>query len=193
MGNCQIRFELVHFKSSQVIPVSSCNKWVSRTVALIAFINGYFLTSQQLYEVLTTTSGSLFGILITTLGFLVAGYTIFCTVIPIDLQKQMSSSFDKDTGLSYFNLFHFLFLRVFFYFVVFSGFLFLVNFFQGSTGLIFLLIENHCFFFMINLIGYTFIAGMTIFILMELMSFIFNIFESVRTTLYWENGKDNQK
>lgn len=178
------------FKSSQVIPISNYNKWISRIVALIAFINGYFLTSNQLYLVVTTTSGTLFGVLITTLGFLVAGYTIFCTVIPIDLQKEMSEAVDDDTGLSYFNLFHFLFLRVFFYFVAFSGFLFLINFFQGSSGLIFFLIDNHCFYFMINLLAYTLIAGITIFILMELMSFIFNIFESVRTTLHWEKGKD---
>src|SRR5690606_35744918 len=178
------------FKSSQVIPISPSNKWISRLVALIAFINGYFLTSQELYVAVTTNSATLFGILITTLGFLVAGYTIFCTVILIDLQKQMSSAIDKDTGLSYFNLFDFLILKVFFYFVVYSGFLFLINFFGGSTGLIFFFIENSCFYFILNLLGYTLIAGITVFILMELMSFIFNIFESVRTTLYWEKGKD---
>src|SRR5690606_11117147 len=181
------------FKSSQVIPISKSNKWISIIVALIAFINGCFLTSQNLYEVVVLTSGALFGILITTLGFLVAGYTIFCTVIPLDLQKNMSSVIDEDVGLSYFNSFHFLFLRVFFYFVIFSGFLFLINFFQGSTGLIFFFIENTCFYFLINLTGYTLIAWITIFILMELMSFIFNIFQSVRTTLYWEKSKDENE
>lgn len=179
------------YKSSQVISTSKYNTWIPRIIALIALINGFFLTSQQLYVVVTTTSGTLFGVLITTLGFLVAGYTIFCTVIPIELQKKMSKLIDDDTGLSYFNLFHFLFLRVFFYFVVFSSFLFLVNFFQGSSGIIFYFVENHCIYFLINLIAYTFIVGMTMFLLMELMSFIFNIFESVRTTLYWENGNDN--
>lgn len=181
------------FKSSQVIPISKSNKWVSIIVVLIAFINGCFLTSQNLYEVVTLTSGTLFGVLITTLGFLVAGYTIFCTVIPLDLQKNMSSVIDEEIGLSYFNSFHFLFLRVFFYFVIFSSFLFLINFFQGSTGLIFFFIENTCFYFVINLIAYSLIAGITIFILMELMSFIFNIFQSVRSTLYWEKSKDKNE
>lgn len=181
------------FKSSQVIPISKSNKWISIIVASITFINGCFLTSQNLYEVVTVTSGTLFGVLITTLGFLVAGYTIFCTVIPLDLQKNMSSVIDEEVGLSYFNSFHFLFLRVFFYFVIFSGFLFLINFFHGSTGLIFFFIENKCFYFVINLTGYTLISGITIFILMELMSFIFNIFQSVRTTLYWEKSKDENE
>ncbi|WP_159516822.1 hypothetical protein [Acinetobacter sp. 18QD2AZ41W] len=181
------------YLKSRVIPTSKINKWGTFAITLISFINGAFLSNQELYEVIKTTSGSLFGVLITTLGFLVAGYTIFCTVLPVDLQKQMMIAIDEDTNLSYLKKFHFLFLRVFFYFVVFSGFLFLVNFFQGSSGLIFHFIENPCFFFSLNLVGYTLISGFTVFLLFELMSFIFNIFESVRSALNWEKIKEKNK
>lgn len=159
-----------------------------------------FLDEEKTKELVSSTdnwkfagsSGSLFGVILTTLGFLVAGYAIFCTVLPLELQKQMMDAIDKETNLTYIKKFHFLFLRVFFYFVVFSGILFVINFFQGSSGLIFKLTSKDCVFFSINFIGYCFIISFTIFLLTELMSFIFNIFESVRSALNWEKIIDDK-
>lgn len=180
------------YRESRVIPISNINKYITLLVLLIAILNGITLSTSELYEVIKSTSGSLFGVILTTLGFLVAGYAIFCTVLPLELQKQMMDAVDKETNLTYIKKFHFLFLRVFFYFVVFSGILFVINFFQGSSGLIFKLTSKDCVFFSINFIGYCFIISFTIFLLTELMSFIFNIFESVRSALNWEKIIDDK-
>lgn len=74
---------------------------------LIAILNGITLSTSELYEVIKSTSGSLFGVILTTLGFLVAGYAIFCTVLPLELQKQMMDAIDKETNLTYIKKFHF--------------------------------------------------------------------------------------
>ncbi|CDM71354.1 hypothetical protein VXG46_001934 [Acinetobacter baumannii] len=151
------------YRESRVIPISKINKYITLLILLIAILNGITLSTSELYEVIKITSGSLFGVILTTLGFLVAGYTIFCTVLPLELQKQMMDTIDEETNLTYIKKFHFLFLRVFFYFVVFSGILFIINFFQGSSGLIFKLTSNNCVFFALNFVGYCFIISFTIF------------------------------
>ncbi|WP_407488725.1 hypothetical protein [Acinetobacter baumannii] len=180
------------YRESRVIPISKINKYITLLILLIAILNGITLSTSELYEVIKITSGSLFGVILTTLGFLVAGYTIFCTVLPLELQKQMMDTIDEETNLTYIKKFHFLFLRVFFYFVVFSGILFIINFFQGSSGLIFKLTSNNCVLFALNFVVYCFIISFTIFLLTELMSFIFNIFESVRSALNWEKIIDDK-
>jgi len=181
------------YRESRVIPTSNINKGITLVMLFIAVSNGMSLSTNELYEVIKTTSGSLFGVLLTTLGFLVAGYTIFCSVLPIKLQMKMMDVIDEETNLSYLKKFHFLFLRIFFYFVVFSGVLFIINFFQGSSGLLMKLVQEDSPVFTINLIGYSFIFTFTIFLLLELMSFIFNIFESVRTALNWQKILDSKK
>lgn len=70
---------------------------------LIAILNGITLSTSELYEVIKSTSGSLFGVILTTLG-LVAGYAIFCTVLPLELQKQMMDAIDKETNLTYIKI-----------------------------------------------------------------------------------------
>jgi hypothetical protein len=173
------------YRESRAIPTSNINKYLTLFMLFISILNGVSLTNEELYKVIEITSSSLFGVLLTTLGFLITGYTIFCTVLPIELQKQMMVVVDEETNLSYIKKFHFLFLRVFFYFIIFSGILFIISFFQGNSGLIFKLTDNDCVFFIFNLVGYCFILSFTVFLLLELMSFIFNIFESVRTALNW--------
>lgn len=181
------------YRESRVISTSWINKGLTLLMLFLAFMNGLSLSTNELYVATTTTSSSLFGVLLTTLGFLVAGYTIFCSVLPIDLQKAMMSVIDEETNLSYLKKFHFLFLRVFFYFVVFSGVLFVINFFQGSSGLLVKLLVEDIQYYIINLVGYCIVFTFTIFLLLELMSFIFNIFESIRAALNWQKIVDDKR
>lgn len=181
------------YRESRVISTSCLNKYLTLLMLCVALANGLSLSTNELYVATTTTSSSLFGVLLTTLGFLVAGYTIFCSVLPIDLQKKMMNVIDEETNLSYLKKFHFLFLRVFFYFVVFSGILFVINFFQGNSGLLVKFLVEDIQYFIINLVGYCLVFTFTIFLLLELMSFIFNIFESIRTALSWQKILDDKQ
>lgn len=100
------------YRESRVIPISNINKYITLLVLLIAILNGITLSTSELYEVIKSTSGSLFGVILTTLGF--SGWVCnFCTVLPLELQKQMMDAIDKETNLTYIKN-SILFLRVFF-------------------------------------------------------------------------------
>lgn len=120
------------YTKSKTIPLSNFNTYFPVVVgAIFLFILHIGNVSiETSYSKINELSSFLFSPIFATLGFLVAGYTIFCTISPLDLQKKMIKYTDEKTKLIFFKKVHFTFIRVFIYFIVFSFLLFLIFFFK---------------------------------------------------------------
>ena len=188
------------YKKSKKIKLSDFNKFFPITLGLFFF---FILANNDVdietsYTKINELVSFLFSSLFATLGFLVAGYTIFCTITPLDLQKKMIEYTDKNTGLIFFKKVHFTFIRVFIYYITFSFALFIIYFFKDlnlhlgkDTLKIDTLISIYKY---TNYIILTFLVTGTTFLFCELSSFIFNIYNSVATTLHWLiNNQSNSK
>lgn len=179
------------YKKSKVIPLSNFNKFFPLTIGLIFFLillanNTSIETS---YTKINELVSFLFSAIFATLGFLVTGYTIFCTITPLDLQKKMIAYTDKKTGLIFFKKVHFTFIRVFIYFISFSFLLFIIHLFKDLNLVYetkYITIESLSNIYRyINYVILAFLVSGTTFLFCEISSFIFNIYNSIATTLGW--------
>lgn len=179
------------YKKSKVIPLSNFNKFFPITIGIIFFVililnNTSIETS---YAKINELVSFLFSAIFATLGFLVTGYTIFCTITPLDLQKKMIAYTDKKTGLIFFKKVHFTFIRVFIYFISFSFLLFIIYLFKDLNLVYetkYITIESLSNIYRyINYVILAFLVSGTTFLFCEISSFIFNIYNSIATTLGW--------
>lgn len=179
------------YKKSKVIPLSNFNKFFPITIGIIFFVililnNTSIETS---YAKINELVSFLFSAIFATLGFLVTGYTIFCTITPLGLQKKMIAYTDKKTGLIFFKKVHFTFIRVFIYFISFSFLLFIIYLFKDLNLVYetkYITIESLSNIYRyINYVILAFLVSGTTFLFCEISSFIFNIYNSIATTLGW--------
>lgn len=186
------------YKKSQVIPLSNFNKFFPITIGLIFFVililnNTSIETS---YTKINELVSFLFSAIFATLGFLVTGYTIFCTITPLDLQKKMIAYTDRKTELIFFKRVHFTFIRVFIYFIAFSFSLFIIYLFKDLNlgyETKYITIENLSNIYRyLNYIILTFLISGTTFLFCEISSFVFNIYHSIATTLSWVVQNDSE-
>lgn len=179
------------YTKSKMIPISNFNTYFPVVVgAIFLFILHIGNVSiETSYSKINELSSFLFSPIFATLGFLVAGYTIFCTISPLDLQKKMIKYTDEKTKLIFFKKVHFTFIRVFIYFIVFSFLLFLIFFFKDLNldlgKSIFKIDTLREIYKYTNYLILTLLITGTTFLFCELSSFIFNIYNSVATTLHW--------
>ena len=179
------------YTKSKTIPLSNFNTYFPVVVgAIFLFILHIGNVSiETSYSKINELSSFLFSPIFATLGFLVAGYTIFCTISPLDLQKKMIKYTDEKTKLIFFKKVHFTFIRVFIYFIVFSFLLFLIFFFKDLNldlgKSIFKIDSLRGIYKYTNYLILTLLITGTTFLFCELSSFIFNIYNSVATTLHW--------
>lgn len=90
--------------------------------ALLA-LNAFFLNPNPdaLIQDVRAWSSNGFNFTITTLGFLIAGFTIFMTVAKPGMMLAMMDHLDKDTGLPTLKKNFFAFMRVFIAYLVCAG------------------------------------------------------------------------
>jgi hypothetical protein len=105
---------------------------------------------------------------------------------------------DQKTNLPFFKRVHFTFIRVFIYFLLFSFALFIIFLFKGiNINSINMIIESKTLdltFKYTNYLIITFLTIGTTFLFCELSSFIFNIYNSIATTIHWSiNNQSNPK
>ncbi len=134
-----------------------------------------------------------FNFSITTLGFLIAGFTIFVTVAKPDMMLAMMDHNDPETKLPTLKANLAKFMHVFIVYIVFSA-LYLAILLLGQGGGIVswlilkapdpLLLKNTLIF-----ITYIYIGISFAYLLLTLKSFIFNIYTIVMNFLRWEKDK----
>ncbi|WP_202744685.1 hypothetical protein [Acinetobacter pittii] len=188
------------YKESRAIPLSNFNLFFPFIIGIIIFIFLIYgdISIEESYDKIESLVSFLFSSLFSTLGFLIAGYTIFCTITPLDLQKKMIEYTDQKTNLPFFKRVHFTFIRVFIYFLLFSFALFIIFLFKGiNINSINMIVESKTLdltFKYTNYLIITFLTIGTTFLFCELSSFIFNIYNSIATTIHWSiNNQSNPK
>lgn len=179
------------YRSSRVIPISRFNFWSTLSVFLLLYADIYF-GSRSTHAILSTVrhyAESGLGITISVLGFLIAGYTIFATITDIELSKTMATKIDPKTGLDFFKLNHFNFLRTFIYCFALCMLCFCIVAFGQPNGLIATALNRMqngtCFKYTLAAMAYcTLFAGYYL-LLVQLKTFLFNIYHAVATSIRW--------
>lgn len=134
---------------------------------------------------------------LSTLGLLLAGFTIFATISQPSLLLRMSEETHPDSGLSWLKHNFFIFVRVLIYYMFFSVFYLFIIMFGHKDGLIGTLISysphpTELKFFIAKSSYVAFFTGF-FFLLLQLKSFIFNVYHAVMTALRWKaEGYDNE-
>ena len=152
-------------------------------------------------------SSIVLGATVSLLGFLIAGFSFFATVSDKAMFCRMAELTHKDSGLSYLKFNLFIFMRVFTEYLVMS-LLMLVSVFIFApdsaprstirrwtldlTWPCFLNI-NHPMDAALLAIGLSVVVGLFVYLLMELGSFIFNVYHVVMTTVAWELRREAEK
>lgn len=127
---------------------------------------------------------------LTTLGFLIAGFTIFATISKPSLSIAMAQIKHEEFNISHLKKNYFVFMRVFIYYIVFCFFCIFLLLFAKKDGLIFYIMEISPSSYHLKEVGfriiYVFLLSFHVFILLQLKSFVFNTYHSVMTSLRWE-------
>lgn len=132
------------------------------------------------------------------LGFLVAGFTIFATISNPNMLIRMGGTRHPDSGLSWLKHTFFLLIRVFIYYISFLVFCFIIIFFGSQGGLLSTLLRftpnsDYVKFCIVN-IAFVILVSWQYFLLVQLKSFIFNIYHSVVASLRWKaEGYDEKQ
>lgn len=180
------------YLASRRIKSSKFNAITTAVVFLLLVLNAW-LTPQPLpdtVEVVREFSNDGLSISLSTLGFLLAGFTIFATISQPSLSLSMAEIQHPDSGLSWLKHNYFIFLRVFIYYLLFAVFCLLVVIFGHKGGLMSLLISfspySEHMRFVVAKASYVMLFTGYYFLIMQLKSFIFNIYHSVMTALRWK-------
>jgi hypothetical protein len=180
------------YKKSRRIPFNSFNFWSTIVVVVMVAIQ-YCLLDISITEKLKVVrefSVMAVGITTTVLGFLLAGFTIFATISQPDMLVAMSQHREQKSGLSFLKYNFFIFMRVFIYYVAYAVFCVFILIFAIKGGVIHYLVNISPISHEIIewLVGFSYVAlyGGMFFLLMQLKSFIYNVYHSVMTAIRWK-------
>lgn len=127
---------------------------------------------------------------ITTLGFLIAGFTIFATLSKPRMMLAMMEHTNKETGLRTLKYNFFAFMKVFIAYISVSLFYLFIVLMGQSDGLVAnvmsLIPNSSCVKSSIIKVSYLIVGSSFVYLLLLLKSFIFNIYAIVMNFLRWE-------
>lgn len=126
---------------------------------------------------------------LTVLGFLVAGFTIFATVTNPNMLIAMGERRNEESGLSWLKHSFFVLIRTFIYFLAYAVICFAVVYLAAPGGIAHLLValSPHPAEYTLCAAKAAFVvlAVGQYFLLMQLKSFIYNMYHSVVASLRW--------
>lgn len=164
---------------------------------LLLFINA-FLLNPDLKNLLSDVRGwaaNGFNFTISTLGFLIAGFTIFMTVAKPGMMLAMMDHIDKETGLPTLKKNFFAFMRVFIAYLICAGIYLSVVLFGQAGGVIPALVKlmpaSSCLRDALIKIAYVLVGSSFVYLLLMLKAFIFNIYAIVMNFLRWEHSQSS--
>jgi hypothetical protein len=127
---------------------------------------------------------------ITTLGFLIAGYTIFATVADPKMMLAMMEHIDSETGLPTLKVNHVKFMKVLIDYIIWIFIYTLVILFGQSQGLashlVYSLPNGGFIRDVLSRFAYVAIGASFAYLLMMLQAYVFNIYAIVMNMLRWE-------
>ncbi len=129
------------------------------------------------------------------LGFLIAGFTIFATMADIKMTKKMVSvRYEKYNNIPYLKFFYFTFILAFIYYLIFLAFCFLLAILINSDTLSLIALwqkdslVNCVLKFLLVAVGTSWFH-----LIMQLKSFIFNVYHIVMMTIRFSLEEDSGK
>lgn len=127
-----------------------------------------------------------------TLGFLIAGITIFAASSNTSMFKAMGTVKYSESDFSYLRHIFYIFMNVFIHFIVFASMCFAAKFAWGEGGIIEKIITIHPELWMT--IEYSFLLALlssyTSYVLFLLQAFIFNIYKVIFMSIRWSVESD---
>lgn len=180
--------------SRRILP-SKVQTLLNTLAAALLTVNAFVLqpTAAPLLTDARTWASNGFNFTITTLGFLIAGFTIFMTVAKPGMMLAMMDHVDKETGLPTLKKNLFAFMRVFIAYLACAGIFLCVLLFCQPGGvvpsLVKLLPAPDCVRDVLIKIGYVILGSSFVYLLLMLKSFIFNVYAIVMNILRWEHSK----
>ncbi len=179
--------------------------WMSRTIrpskfqllsvltVMSALAINAFVLETDVTTILTDTrkwASSGFNFSITTLGFLIAGFTIFATLSKPEMMLAMMSHRNKKTNLPTLKYNFFTFMKVFIMYIVFSLLYLAIELFGQQGGLLSNLLSlmpySVCLKSTMIKVAYIIVGGSFFYLLLLLKTFIFNIYTITMNFLRWE-------
>lgn len=168
------------------------------TTVLVA-INALYLEHDIQLMLATVRKWAEFGFnfSITTLGFLIAGFTIFATLSKPDMMLAMMDFEDSETGMKTLKYNFVAFMKVFIaYIAIAMLFLSIIIFGQpgGLMGnIVALLPKSKCITEVLVKLSYIYVSISFVYLLLILQNFIFNIYAIVMNVLRWEHHCETEK
>lgn len=181
----------IYLKARRV-PFNSFNFWATATITVLVAAQ-YCVMDTALddkLKIVRDFSYIAMGLVISILGFILAGFTIFSTISQPEMLVAMSRHRHEVSGLSYLKNNYFIFMRVFIYYIIYAIACLAIITFGTRGGLVQKLVNLSPISWHIEewLIGlaYVFVYAGLFFLLMQLKSFIFNVYHSVMTAIRWK-------
>lgn len=151
-------------------------------------------TAKELADRTREIAADGFAFATTILGFLVAGFTVFATVTKPDLFVFMARTRHKQSGLPWVKYNFFKFMEVFYVYIVFAGMCLGVRLLAKPSGALDLLLihstpDPATTKLYLAKIGLVLLGSVFFYTLLQLKSFIYNVYHVVMTSIRWEMEK----
>ncbi|MBO8086985.1 MAG: hypothetical protein J7D61_13180 [Marichromatium sp.] len=180
------------YKLSRRILPSKFQVSIVITVTVLLALNSFMLTDDNsvLLQDVRKWAEMGFNFSITTLGFLIAGFTIFATLSKPKMMLAMMDHINKETGLPTLKYNFFAFMKVFIAYILFSFLFLTIVLFGQKDGFlgnaIELLPHSDCIKSILIKTFYAIVGGSFVYLLLLLKSFVYNIYAIVMNFLRWE-------
>lgn len=154
--------------------------------------NAFYLQSkpEALLSDVHSWASTGFNFSISTLGFLISGFTIFATLSKPKMMLAMMEHQNKETGLPTLKYNFFAFMKIFIAYIGYSGLYLSIILFGQSSGFLSNTIELLPYGQIIKIllikIAYIIVGSSFVHLLLLLKSFVFNIYSIVMNFLRWE-------
>lgn len=181
----------IYWTSLRIAPskFNVISTFVVAVVTIMATV-GSSQGAQETVAVVRNLASVSFASTLSILGFLVAGFTIFATLTSPAMLIEMGGRRHPQSGLSWLKHTFFNLLRTFVYLLMYAFVAFFVIYWGAPGGVVSMLLSmtsdpNHYAFCLIKLAFVTLVVGQY-FVLVQLKSFIFNVYHSVVANIRWK-------
>lgn len=184
------------FLLSRKVRPSRISLWITMLVASALLITAFRFSVPTEVVLRDTRKWAEIGLsyAITTLGFLIAGYTIFATIADPKMMLAMMEHTDKETGLPTLKVNHIKFMKVLIDYIIWIFIYILVVLFGQPEGLASHLVSalpnGGCIRDVLSRVAYVVIGASFAYLLMMLQAYVFNIYAIVMNMLRWERYKN---
>ncbi|EJN6717050.1 hypothetical protein NQO50_003401 [Vibrio vulnificus] len=180
------------YKECKKLPTNNWHTAILLVVALLLFANAFALEANHSVILRNVRDWAALGFnfSITTLGFLIAGFTIFATLSKPKMMLAMMEHTNPESGLKTLKYNFFAFMKVFIAYIGAAMLFVFVVIFGQSGGLASNIVEYlpnaNCVKLVAIKTMYVYLGTTFVYLLLLLATFVYNIYAIVMNFLRWE-------